>query len=101
MDSENIDLMYSDLCERLGVFIDDINSIINSYREFVELLIEHLHALASTFESCFEILKDYLLWHTTEQIRNGFSTIHNIVPNKKYKYIPIFKRNMPYQRRAY
>ena len=60
MDSENIDLMYFDLCERLGVFIDDINSIINSYREFVELLIEHLHALASTFESCFEILKDML-----------------------------------------
>ena len=81
MGSENIDLMYSDLCERLGVFIDDINYIINSYREFVELLIEHLHVLASTFESCFEILKDmlvkYLLWHTTEQIRNGFSTIYS------------------------
>ena len=74
MDSENIDLMYSDLCERLGVFIDDINSIINSiinsYGEFVELLIERLHALASTFESYFEILKDMS------------NTYYNAPPNK-------------------
>ena len=102
MDSENIELMFSDLCERLGVFIDDIISIINSYREFVELLIEHLHALASTFESCFEILKDMSnTYHSTSPNKYGMGLVRYIVPNKKYNYIPIFKRNMPYQRRAY
>lgn len=102
MDSENIDLMYSDLCERLGVFIDDINSIINSYGEFVELLIEHLHALTSTFESYFEILKDMSNTYCgTPPNKYGMGLVQHIVPNKKYNYIPIFKRNMPYQRRAY
>lgn len=98
MDSENIDLMYSDLSEQLGVFIDDINS----YREFVELLIEHLHALASTFESYFEILKDMSnTYYGTPPNKYGMGLVQYIVPNKKYNYIPIFKRNMPYQRRAY
>ena len=98
MDSENIDLMISNLCERLGVFIDDIISIINSYREFVELLIEHLHALAS----CFEILKDMLnTYYGIPPNKYGMGLVQYIVPNKKYNYIPIFKRNMPYQRRAY
>ena len=106
MDSENIDLMFSNLCERLGVFIDDINSIINSiinsYGEFVELLIERLHALASTFESYFEILKDMSnTYYNTPPNKYGMGLIQYVVPNKKYNYIPIFKRNMPYQRRAY
>ena len=98
MDSENIDLMFSDLCERLGVSIDNINS----YGEFVELLIEHLHALASTFESYFEILKDMSnTYYNTPPNKYGMGLVQCIVPNKKYNYIPIFKRNMPYQRRAY
>lgn len=107
MDSENIDLMfsnlfYSDLCERLGVSIDDINSIINSYGEFGELLIEHLYALVSTFKSYFEILKDMSnTYYGTPPNKYGMSLVRYIVPNKKYNYIPIFKRNMPYQRRAY
>lgn len=102
MDSENIELMFSDLCKRLRVSIDDINFIINSYVESIEPFIEHLYALASSLKSYFEILKDMSnTYHGTSPNKYGMGLVRYIVPNKKYNYIPIFKRNMPYQRRAY
>jgi hypothetical protein len=69
-----------------------LKSVIDKIAEFIDGCLKKLKDFLGHYEEIFDIEMPKII-KSTEYYRQNVSI--------KYNYIPVFKRNLPYQRRSY